>query len=136
MCELLVIAADKKNADPYLDAKCYKAGDVVSVCPDGHPWGSAELENPVFRILKLPGVPVSAAVSFTNSEVDTDPNQPSHVLQRRVHRLDLTGLPVFAQKLMAANSRSSPTMYVPMTLQKLAALQVRKQPLADPNVFT
>lgn len=48
---------DKVNGDdPAKDARCLKRGDVVVVCRDGHPWSQLELDNPEWRIVKVPGM--------------------------------------------------------------------------------
>jgi recombinational DNA repair protein (RecF pathway) len=57
MAELLIRVVDKVHpTDPAKDQLCFKAGDVIHVAADGWPWGSEELTNPEWRILKLPGV--------------------------------------------------------------------------------
>lgn len=59
MCELLVKVVDVAHSDPLINMQaCYKRGDVVTVQPDGHVWGSAELDTNVFSIVKKPGVSV------------------------------------------------------------------------------
>lgn len=55
MAEILIRVISKTNSDPVLDRETSKAGDVIHVAPDGWPWGSAELVNPEWRIVKLPG---------------------------------------------------------------------------------
>ena len=135
MCELLVIVTDKTNADPYLDAKCYKRGDVVTVHPDGHIWGSGELINPLFRILKMPGLPVTDALSLVKSEVDVDMNNPSSVLQRRASRLLLDNLPS-SVKIALAKGRSNPLVKALLSSAELEGHKIQKPTLSDPNVFT
>ncbi len=113
MCDLVVWKVSQQSDDPYTDAQCWKAGDVICVLEDGHEFTKAELTHPGWKIVKLPGVPASAALSFEAKELQTD--QPSRVLQKRMHRLDLT------KKIK--------------TLDDLMAARVRKPRLSDPNVL-
>lgn len=135
MAELLVRVVDKTNADPYLDAKCLKRGDVVVVMPDGHGWGKQELINPDWRIVKLPGIPVSQATHFLGPELPEDPLNPSLMLQRRAFKLDVDALPD-PKGQMADRKRRNPLHKVNLTVAELAALKVRKPSLPDPNVLT
>lgn len=134
MCEMLVMAVDKFNPDPYLDAKQYKRGDVVCVQPDGWGWGKEELANPLFRIIKVPGVSVADALVFAESEVDIDPLNPSRMLQARVHKLDLDALPD-PHGQVADHRRRNPLHKVNVSKSGLLAFKQRKAPIPDPNVF-
>lgn len=61
MCELLVKAVDAHHPNPAIDlAGSYKRGDVVVIMPDGHQWGTGELDTSVFAIIKKPGVSVES----------------------------------------------------------------------------
>lgn len=129
MAELLIRVVDKSNDDPYLDVQCLKRGDVVVICEDGHEWSQAELTNPEWRILKVPGVTLVQAEAFLGPEVDEDPTQPSRVLQRRAFKVDLDDVRV--AKIMSAEK--------PLTLRlssaQLQTLKKRKPRFIDPNVF-
>jgi hypothetical protein len=120
MSELLVRIVDKINPDFYLNTKCTKRGDVIVVRPDGWAWGSEELTNPQWTILRLPNVPLTEAEALLGPEKNADPSHPSHTLQRRTSHLDLDHLP--------ANLDTLP-------LQTFQALKLRKQPVVDPAVF-
>jgi hypothetical protein len=135
MAELLVRVVDKINADPYLDAKCTKRGDVIVVQPDGWVWGKQEQKNPAWRIVKLPGVPVTMVTTFLSSEPEIDPLNPSMMLQARGFKLDLDNLPASVAAVMADVKRRNPTARTSMSAQDIAALKIQKPPLADPNVF-
>lgn len=135
MAEMLVRVVDKISADPYLNAKLTKRGDVISVQPDGWVWGKEEQKNPDWRIVKLPGVSVTNASQFVAPEKDADPKNPSRVLQSRAARLDLDNLPLGIAAVMADIKRRNPTARTSLTAQDLAALKISKPPLADPNVF-
>lgn len=57
MAELLIRIVDKVNPDNAAQNQlCFKAGDILHVAPDGWTWGTEELSNPEWRILKLPGM--------------------------------------------------------------------------------
>lgn len=46
--EALIRVVDKGVAED-----CSKAGDVISICPDGWAWSPAELSNPDWRIVRV-----------------------------------------------------------------------------------
>ena len=135
MAELLVRVVDKVNADPYLNAKCTKRGDVIVVQPDGWPWGKDEQKNPAWRIVKVPGLSVIDASAFLGPELDTDPEQPSAVLQPRAFKLDLDHLPASIAAVLADAKRRNPTARAFMSAADLAALKLAKPALADPDIF-
>ncbi len=136
MSEVLIRVVDKVNADPYLDAQCLKRGDVVAIMPDGHAWGNEELRNPEWRILKMPNVPFDTVKAFLGPELNTDPANPSRVLQRRAFRLDWASLPAATRNWFADDSRATPARNAAsMTAAQLLALKVAKAPLQDPNVI-
>lgn len=118
MAELLVMNVDRVNPDDiYKDAKLYKRGDVVVVCPDGWPWSETERTGPDFAIVKIPGMKVEEALDFLEPEKDADPSSPSKTLQRRAVKVDLDAL---KKDPKAAD---------------LLAVKVDKQPIADPAVI-
>lgn len=120
ICELLVRVIDKINDDPYHDAQCTKRGDVIVAMPDGWEWGRAEISDPQYTIVKLPGVSLEVGESFLGREFNTDPANPSAVLQRRAFRLDIDAL----QKKLGR-----------LTDADLLKFKQRKPALDDPNVF-
>lgn len=121
MSELLVRIVDKVNdADPYLNAKCTKRGDVIVVVEDGWAWGGKEKANPEWRIVKLPKVTVSEAQAFLSPEPITDPAAPNRVKQRRAFRLNLDTLPLDCAY---------------MDYAQLSAYRVAVQPLDEPDVL-
>lgn len=89
MAELLVRVVDKTNPDPVFDAKLSKRGDVIAVCPDGWKWGVEEIANPDWRIISVPGVDPDDFSGLLAAEPETNPNEPSRMLQFRAFRLDL-----------------------------------------------
>lgn len=83
MAELLVLTEQRANRSMF-------PGDVVTAQPDGWPWGRLERgpeADPMWRVIVVPGVPVSAFVEFMEP-VAQDGRQ---ILFRRLH-LDLAQL--------------------------------------------
>ncbi len=115
MCELVVWVVGQKHDDPYMDAQAWKKGDVICAVDDGHAFSPAERSNADWTILTLPGVSVEAVASFLAGEPETDPSNPSRMLQRRQFRID--------------------TKKKIKTLADLMAARVKKPPLRDPNVI-
>ena len=126
MAEVLVRVVDKVSSDPYLDAQCTKRGDVIHVAPDGWSWGTKEIQNPDWRIVKLPNVSESDLAALLIPELHDDPQNPSRVLQRRAFKLDLDAL-----QLDGGTSAATSTV----SLVEVMAMKVRKARLSDPNVF-
>jgi hypothetical protein len=137
MCELLIRVRDKVNDDPYLDARCFKRGDVVVVVDDDWQWGREELRNPDWRIVRLPNVSTAQAAAFLGEEMDEDPQQPSRALRRRGWSFDLAAasLPAAFRAWLADDSRASPARQINLTAQQLLALRRAKQRLRDPSVI-
>jgi hypothetical protein len=61
MAELLVRIADKVPPEDRRYLLFLRAGEVVVICRDGHPWSKAEQTNPAWKIVKLPKVSVEEA---------------------------------------------------------------------------
>lgn len=53
MAEILVRVVDKIQPDPVKAERLLRAGDVVSVCPDGWAWTPIERTNPDWRIVRV-----------------------------------------------------------------------------------
>lgn len=90
----------------------FKKGDVVTVKPDGHPWGSDEENSDLFRIVKLPGVPedelVEAVKPWVVHDILADPDAPSNpkLVAMREWQFKLSGLPTEAQRQRFLRGRS------------------------------
>lgn len=101
MAELLVRVVDKTHPDAAADVGCLKRGDVIAVCPDGWRWGNAELRNPAWRILRVPGAP-EAFDALLSPEVP-DLGAEDGPRRKRGFRLDIDALsaadPAFAAHL-------------------------------------
>lgn len=148
MAEIAVVVVDTISSDFYQDCMCYKAGDIIEVLPDGWSWGVEDLRNPNWRILKFPGVPVTAFTQFTTPQIPTDPKNPSKTLLRRAVRfvysaLDSTnwasshpaGVVTF-KNFIADSTRQTQTLTVPTALtQELATMTFVKPLVADPTII-
>ena len=138
MCEVLLRVRDKINSvDVYADVQCLKRGDIVSIVPDGWNWGSAELTNDDWRIVKLPNIALSLAEAFLAPELPVDPQNPGKMLRRRGFKFDIDdpAIPVSFAAWLADNTRVQPTRTVNFTGPQLLAFKKAKTPLADPNVI-
>jgi len=69
MAELLVMAQDPPIPHP----RAFTKGMVVDIKDDGHKWG-AEEKPPLFRVIKVPGVPKEELRFLLDSPEDPDPN--------------------------------------------------------------
>lgn len=128
MCELLVFVRDKVNPDDkFKDARLYKAGDVVVVVPDGWNWGLRELDNPDWRIVKMPGVdPEAQAVkALTDVEFNIGSRDVKNVLRRRSVKLDLASIsePGFAEYL--ADDKRQQASFTLASAKVLAAVALK-----------
>lgn len=133
MCEILVIAHDKTNPnDTVKDAKLYKRGDVVVVVEDGHPWGDKDRSLALFRIVKLPNVTPSEASMWLGREPETNPRQPSRMLQRRLWTLDLTLLP---PTFVTDDARTEHAATLSLNFAAIQARAMRKTPRVDPSIL-
>ena len=123
MCEIYVRTEPRFNADPYLDVKCYKRGDVVTIQEDGWKWGSAELNNGAHSIIAVPGVAAAKMVALLTPELG-DP-LVNKMLQRRGFKFDIDSYEA-AQKLAGAKP-----------LDETAALSLVsiKPALVDPDII-
>lgn len=96
MCKLVICTVNKSvgHEDPYIAAKSFRLGDVISILEDNHEFGKEELNNPMWRIISCPDATIIEAQAYLSQEVETDPQNPSRVLQRRGYRFDLSKLPI------------------------------------------
>lgn len=94
MAEILLRVVDKTNPDKGLDALCTKRGDVISVYPDGVNWGRKQVNNPSYRIIKMPGVPVEALLDLVEPEYAVDGNGDRILVRKRAKQLAIDKLEV------------------------------------------
>ena len=138
MAELLIFAQDQIGADVYKDTKRYKRGDVVVVCEDGWNWGIEEMNNPLFRIIAIPGMSVSEASQFLAPELDTDPQNPSKMLKRRAFKLDVDALGKDVTDWFNDEKRAQPIAKaadVGIAKADLLAVKVEKAKTIDPALI-
>lgn len=124
--EILFRAQDKVNLnDETLDVKCLKRGDVVVVVPDGHNWGTQELTNPIWRIVKAPILSEADVADFTDPE---DEFETHPMAQRRKFMIDLDNLSLTPQFLayLADDTRQEPTYTTIWTKVQLLALKKQR----------
>jgi len=69
MAELLVMAQDPPIPHP----RAFTKGMVVDIKDDGHRWGTEE-KPPLFRVIKVPGVPKEDLQFLLDSPEDPDPD--------------------------------------------------------------
>lgn len=131
--ELLLRVVDKINPDcHYMDAACHKAGDVIVIVPANWQWGKAEISNQEWVILYVDG-PQEQLQQLLSPEVDTDPQNPSLVLQRRGFRIDFAKLP---KRYRNANRKAGMVKRWGMfSLAEIEAVRYRVQPRSDANIL-
>lgn len=139
MAQLLVRVTDKVSPDIYQNAKLTKRGDVIAVQADDWQWGTKELTEPFWRIVKHTGVSVSEAEAFLAPEPEVDPQNPSRTLQRRAFKLNIDAavIPAMIRDWLNDNTRAVPVFDVTalIPLNAFRALKLAKPPIADPNVI-
>lgn len=137
MAELLIIAYDTPHPDPITDTKRYKAGDVVIVQPDGFEWGVQERINPLFRILKLPNVPVPEGEGFLGPQLDQDPVVKSRMLLRRAFHIDFdnAAIPAKLKSWLTDNSRAAPAFTSNITVAQIRQLKAERATVPDPDII-
>ncbi len=100
MCELIISVIDKGDQLHWV-----KRGSVIEVLEDGHDYGLDELNHPMFRIIKLPGVPLAFGRSFMGAEVG-DPRYRHQLLGRQFTLdLDHPSIPADLQAHIADHNR-------------------------------
>ena len=125
MAELLLCVQDKAGFDPKANALTHRPGDVIVVCPDGWGWTPAELNNPDWRLLKMPGLDPSAVRALQDCAIDAK----GKVLAKRAQNLDITnpalssligvkGVPVVVQAAL------QPTILALQVVKNVSAITV------------
>jgi hypothetical protein len=151
MCEVALVVVDKTNDDFYKNCMCYKSGDIIEVVADGWPWGTQDLANPNWRIIKFPGVDPIAFKPFLSPQAPADPQNPSKTLLRRGLRFAWSqisnttwaanhpGQMTALQNYIQDATRASPTLTVPANtvtalMSELSKFTVTKAVVADPAI--
>lgn len=130
MAEALLRVVDKVNSDFYLNIKCLKRGDVVTICPDGWEWSHEELTNPDWRIIKLPNVSIEALSQLTVPEMPPDSINQYRTLHRRKYRINIDALPNPVKNYINDSSRKNPFF---STNVDITSFITQKAAIADPN---
>ena len=109
MCEIIFRARPSHRTDPVeLRISGKRQGKIEAVMPDGYVWGDSE-GPPLFMIMKLPGVPVSAMERYLEQVMEVDPlGEPdgSELRVRRARRWELrfSALPQQARDRLASST--------------------------------
>lgn len=115
--EILIRIVDRICADAVENRKASKAGDIVHVAPDGWPWGSMELINPEWRIVKFPGVDHTLWADMVEPEyqVTIEPDgMPKWILLRKRKK----ALDFLSDATVLAFLQSAPQVYTVTEQQK------------------
>jgi hypothetical protein len=123
MSELLIRVVSKVNVDDAdLNSMLLKRGDVVTIQPDGHNWGTQELSNPDWRIVRILGMTRAEADALMEEDFSFNENGDM-VLSgtavksagiRRKRRIALNSIKWDASHLAALldNTRATPIIEV------------------------
>lgn len=93
MAEMLVRIKDKpKSGNVYKDRHLSERGCVICIMPDNHSWSNAELTNPEWRIIKVPGINPTVISHFITGQIgygDPEAEKVNLVLRRWQYKLNL-----------------------------------------------
>lgn len=128
--ELLVRVKDKIGSDVYHDVKLTKRGHVIVVKPDGHDWGARELDNPDWRIIRIPGISEAEATAMLAEEPGLDTNR---MKQRRAFKLDLDNGVFKNTHKNFIDDDSRQTRHVEINISDLRQLKKQLKPVKDPD---
>ncbi len=109
MCEIIFRGRPSHRTDPTeLRISGKRQGKIEAVMPDGYVWGNLE-RPPLFVIMKLPGVPVSAMDRYLESVMESDPNGEPDGSEMRVYRarrweLRFSALPQLARDRLGSGT--------------------------------
>ncbi len=128
--ELLLRRHDKTNPDTNLDFWCLKAGDVVTVVQDGHPWTVKEKTNADWRILAVPLLSEEQALTLVQPEFHPlgEGEDKARHKQAREFRLDV-GHSSFTQAFADFwhdDTRAIPVFTLDWNGQKLLNVRVKR----------
>lgn len=83
MAEVLIRFVDKAGVAQGKAHRVLRAGDIVTVRPDGAYWSNKELSNPEWRIVRAPGMTVTEALALTSPDRVVEGADLSNRLRRR-----------------------------------------------------
>lgn len=129
----LLIAIVSQGTSPVaaLDCQLFKAGDVIHYHADGGDWGSSEIANSNWRIVRVPNLSTIQADALIASELPTDPHNPSPTLQKRGMTVNLQGLDLLSPGYVLGTFKS-PSVQI---TQQSIAVYVATLPVFDPTAF-
>lgn len=93
MIELLVRIVDKTSDDKNKDIQLTKRGDVIAWHLAGEDWGTQELSNPEWRIIKA-DITEADANALLAPELPTKLGTPNEILKKRAVKLDVDSLAI------------------------------------------
>ncbi len=123
MPELLVQVIDRASPNPLVDCRCYKAGDVIVVCPDGWGWTPAELNSQEWRIISV-DIPMAEAEALVEDETGDQLLNP--LLQIRGAGINIDALPPQAIAKMRGNRAGTVTISA-AAIRLAKAVKARRQ---------
>lgn len=86
--ELLVRIIDKEQPDETKRELVSKRGDVIAVCPDGHPWTETERTVDFWRIIRTP-ILMTHAETMLDQKIQLN----GKLKRRREYSIDFSKLP-------------------------------------------
>lgn len=120
MAEILLHFTDKvPNSHPDY-AMNYGAMDIVVVCADGWTWTEAELTNPNWRIVKVPGVDPSFLSQYAAPRIDATTQK---ITRKRDWCFDVAQVPAAA----LTHLKSNQVLTLTAAQAKIAATWARKR---------
>jgi len=114
MAEILVRVVNKIQPDPIKAERLLRAGDVVSVCPDGWSWTTIERTNPEWRIISANILPTAVEALLAKAQ---NPLVP----RRREWQVDFSLMP---EPSLFLGVRTQDI--IPLTAAQLLVAAVRK----------
>lgn len=106
--ELLIRIVDKTlSGNAEIDAQRTRAGDVIVVMPDGHIWGTEEILNPDWRIVRVPGLSQAEALSLVSPETATAFGDTRR-LRKRQMSVDLEQLDIMEGGTILSSRTATP----------------------------
>lgn len=128
--ELIVKIVDRGDELPGSS----RAGDVIAIMPDGHKWGSAELENPEWRIIRVPLTKVECDALLTSIEPETLADVP--ILRK--YKIDFTLLPQkYCDSTTSKSKKDTPVIDATDSLIEFrSAIKIKNESDSDISCLT
>lgn len=101
MAEVVIAVSNQPlTGDPYKDRHRWERGCVLEIMPDGHQWSERELNNPKWRIIKLPGIAPRLLSQFIASDLgygSEEAEKLNPVLRRWAAKIDFDAVEALLQ---------------------------------------